>query len=214
MKKNNIVLAINTSTDCLGVALWNAETDEKHVFAEKVFRNQSSMLHPIMEDILSKNEVSMSDIGLAVCTKGPGSFTGVRIGLSAAQGFAFAANVPLVGISTLEAMAPQNEASTVWLGAIRGEVYVQEFDENSQALSQASVLPIEDAAKNLQHGHLLCTHGEISFPENMPEAIIRNISVDPVYLAKLGYADYKQNGETVINPIYLSQLKYRKKNAV
>jgi tRNA threonylcarbamoyladenosine biosynthesis protein TsaB len=214
VKKINTVLAIDTATDYLGVAIWNVKTDEKHVFSKNLTRKQSGMLHPVIQDILVQNRVNPSDIDLVVCTKGPGSFTGVRIGLAAAQGIASGVNASLVGVSTLEAMAKQGEPSTVWIGAIRGEVYTQQFDKNSKPVNDAEVLPVEKAAEQLKNGQLLCVHGDISLPDNMPDVVTHNAVIDPMLLAKIGLNDYEKNGETTFTPIYLSKLKYRKKNEV
>ncbi len=66
---------------------------------------QSELLLPMAEDILRSLKLTFSDIGLFACSEGPGSFTGVRIGVSLVKGLAFGKNIPCVGVSTLEALA-------------------------------------------------------------------------------------------------------------
>jgi tRNA threonylcarbamoyl adenosine modification protein YeaZ len=211
VKEINTVLAIDTSTDSLGVAIWCPETDKSFVVSKSVFRNQSSMLHTVLRDILDKNGIKRQDIGLIVCTKGPGSFTGVRIGLSAAQGLAYGLNVPLTAISTFEALSPPNKAASVWIEAARGEVYTQNLDENARSVTNADVLPLEEAVKQLKNSQKLCICGDIDLPEGMQR---QQVTVDPIILAQRGYKKYLEDGETDIAPLYLSKLKYRKKNDV
>ena len=65
----------------------------------------SRTLMPIVEGILKNTELTMADMDAVAVAAGPGSFTGIRIGVAAAKGLAFAADKPAVGVSTLEAMA-------------------------------------------------------------------------------------------------------------
>lgn len=62
---------------------------------------------PMVEDVLSQAGLAYADIGAVVCTTGPGAFTGLRIGLSAARGLALALDIPLFGITTTQALALQ-----------------------------------------------------------------------------------------------------------
>ena len=65
----------------------------------------SRTLLPMAEDMLKNSELSLADMDALAVAAGPGSFTGIRIGVSAAKGLAFAASIPAVGVSTLAAMA-------------------------------------------------------------------------------------------------------------
>ena len=65
----------------------------------------SRTLMPIVEHILKNTDLTMADIDVIAVSAGPGSFTGIRIGVSAAKGLAFAADKPAIGVSTLAAMA-------------------------------------------------------------------------------------------------------------
>ncbi len=204
------ILAIDTSTDNLGVAIWDKNSGISEVFSQKAFRKQSSMLHLTIADILAKYGITAQCIDLVVTTKGPGSFTGIRVSMSAAQGIAKGLNIPIVGVSTLHVMSAENEKSIVWMGAVRGEVYVQAFNEKSIPVTKPVILPIEEASKQLKNGDLLHINGEISLIDNMPKVTVKNISVCPLKLAKIGYDIYKKEGSKLIVPLYLSQLEYRK----
>jgi tRNA threonylcarbamoyladenosine biosynthesis protein TsaB len=99
-----LILAADTSTDWLSVALWR---DGKTLteFSEHMPRRHSEMLLEITREIMVRAGIALGDVDRFAVTHGPGSFTGVRIGVSTWKGLACAAQKPLVGVSTLEAMA-------------------------------------------------------------------------------------------------------------
>ncbi|WP_339060969.1 tRNA (adenosine(37)-N6)-threonylcarbamoyltransferase complex dimerization subunit type 1 TsaB [Tepidibacillus marianensis] len=120
------ILAIDTSTAVMGVALLN----EERVLAEittNVKRNHSIRLMPSIEILFQEVKGSPEDIDLIAVAKGPGSYTGVRIGVTTAKAFAYALNKPIIGISTLEAMAFQNKGFKGYISPLmdarRGQVY-------------------------------------------------------------------------------------------
>ncbi len=96
-----MLLAIDTSTDWTGIALF----DGTQVIAEQIWRGkhfQSVELVPTIQTLFNKSNVSIDQLsGVGVAT-GPGSFTGLRIGMSAAKGFALAKKLPIVGIPSLD----------------------------------------------------------------------------------------------------------------
>ena len=98
------ILAIDTSSKTCGVCLLE---DEKKVYEENLItdRSHSVKLMPIIENAFSKAGISLKDIDLIVCDKGPGSFTGIRIGVATAKAFADSLNKTLIGISSLETLA-------------------------------------------------------------------------------------------------------------
>ncbi|MFV9511852.1 tRNA (adenosine(37)-N6)-threonylcarbamoyltransferase complex dimerization subunit type 1 TsaB [Tepidibacillus sp. LV47] len=102
------ILALDTSTAVMGVAL----LDEKKVYAEittNVKRNHSIRFMPAIELLFQEVNWQPEEIDLIAVAKGPGSYTGVRIGVTTAKTLAWALNKPIIGISTLEAMAYENK---------------------------------------------------------------------------------------------------------
>lgn len=98
------ILGIDTSSKFLSIAL----SGDKGLIAEEshlLDRSHSSLLVPKIKEMLKKNKVSISDIDGFIIGLGPGSFTGLRIGVSTAKGFGIATKKPCVGISSLDAMA-------------------------------------------------------------------------------------------------------------
>ena len=98
------ILALETSAKAASVAL-----KEKGKLLGEAYQNtgltHSQTLMVMAEDLLKTCNLTPKDVEAVAVAAGPGSFTGVRIGLSAAKGFAWGREIPLVGVSTLEAMA-------------------------------------------------------------------------------------------------------------
>lgn len=98
------VLAIDTSTSVLGVAILK----EKQVIGEYVTnlkKNHSVRLMPAIVQIMDEVCMTPEELDKIVVAKGPGSYTGVRIGLTTAKSMAWALNIPIIGVSTLEMIA-------------------------------------------------------------------------------------------------------------
>ncbi|MGM0431945.1 MAG: tRNA (adenosine(37)-N6)-threonylcarbamoyltransferase complex dimerization subunit type 1 TsaB [Spirochaetota bacterium] len=112
------ILGIDTSTDYLCVALRSGE-QQFESFYHLGFKHSEHLL-PEIEHLLSKAGLTPSELDLIVCTRGPGSFTGLRIGMSTAKGLACGSNTPLVSVTSLLVFARygQAEASQVLLPVI------------------------------------------------------------------------------------------------
>jgi tRNA threonylcarbamoyladenosine biosynthesis protein TsaB len=121
-----ITLAIDTATKTAGVAL----LDDDRILAEYFYDlavNHSETVLTAVHRALERAGLGIADVGLIALTVGPGSFTGLRIGASTVKGLALAAKTPVVGVSTLEALA-YNAVGCPWaicplLDARKGEVY-------------------------------------------------------------------------------------------
>lgn len=148
-----IILSIETATTNCSVALSrNGET-----FALKEDYNNgyshAERLHVFIDQILSENNINKTDLNAIAVSKGPGSYTGLRIGVSAAKGLCYALQIPLISVSTLESLAhqvPKNNGYIVsMLDARRMEVYSEIFDGSHQAVRaiEAEVLN-EDSYKD------------------------------------------------------------------
>ncbi len=151
-------LAIDASTEACSVALM---VDEQ-VFQEFELcpQSHSLMLLPMVDRLLKKAACQLSELDGLVFGRGPGSFTGVRIGVGVAQGLAFAADLPVVGVSTLQAMAQtayekyqQTEVITA-IDARMSEVYCGLYRLDSDGIMSPvvdeAVLPPSDVASYLR----------------------------------------------------------------
>lgn len=135
-----LIVAADTSTDWLSVALWR-DGEVLAAFDERVPRRHSELLLTVTRDLLTEAGVALTEIDRFAITRGPGSFTGVRIGVSTWKGLACANEKPLVGVSTLEAMAvgapPGTTRLCPMLDAKMAEVYAAVFEKHGDALDVA-----------------------------------------------------------------------------
>ena len=118
---------------------------------------QSELLLPMAENLLASLKLSFSDIELLAAAVGPGSFTGVRIGVSLVKGIAFGRNIPCVAVSTLEELA--ENISTLegilvpTMDARRGQLYTAIFKsdgESAERISPDSAMSTEELAEKLK----------------------------------------------------------------
>lgn len=128
------MLAIDTTTEACSVALW---ADDALLLEQSIVepRGHTRRLLPMIDALLDQAGWGLEDLAGLVCTRGPGSFTGVRVGISAAQGLAFAANLPIFPVSTLAVLAwqghtrvPQCQRWQVAMDARMNEVYYAAFE--------------------------------------------------------------------------------------
>ena len=124
------LLAIETATPEGGAALWRDGSILAAVENDGA-ATHSERLMPAIEDILIQSRLELSDLDAIAVSIGPGSFTGLRIGLAVAKGLAAAADKPVIAVSTLEALAwrfaEPGELAAPMLDARRSEVYVAIF---------------------------------------------------------------------------------------
>ncbi len=97
------ILALDTSTDVCSVALnYDGEIEENFV---DIPRDHTRRVLPMVDEMLSQHQIGLRDLDAIAFGRGPGSFTGLRICLSMVQGLAFAADLPLIPVSTLKTTA-------------------------------------------------------------------------------------------------------------
>lgn len=153
------ILAIDTATEACSVALYNQ--GEQHGRFAVCPREHTQRVLPMVQQVLSDAGLSLNDMDAVAFGQGPGSFTGVRIAIGIAQGLALGAELPMVGISTLAAMAQgalRKVGATRVLAAIdarMGEVYWGEYQYHAKGewLGEQSerVLNPQQARERLRH---------------------------------------------------------------
>jgi len=130
------ILAIETSTEACSAAL--LRDDQIISRFELAPREHTKLILPMMEELLAEADCPLTDIDAIAFGRGPGAFTGLRIAAGVAQGVALSIDKPVIGISTLEALAwqVQHQAETgqkiiAALDARMGEVYWASFEKNA-----------------------------------------------------------------------------------
>lgn len=148
------LLAIDTSSDACSVALCSgADVIEQHVVKPRV---HAEILIPMIESLLLESGLALSDLDAVVLGNGPGSFIGMRIGASVAQGICFGSGLDIVPISSLAAIAAEvieehgGEKIVVAQDARMHEVYVGRYarasDDLPVAVAEDEICPIGELA--------------------------------------------------------------------
>ena len=165
--------------------------------------SHAEKLHPFIQDCLKDTSLSMKDINAVAVGKGPGSYTGLRIGVSAAKGLCFSNDIPMISINSLEILAKScdiNEGVIVpMIDARRMEVYSAVFDKSyswireteaeiideqsfSTLLNQSKVYFLGDGAEKCKE---IIQHSNATFIENeFPSAKNMATTAYQKYIAK------------------------------
>lgn len=144
------ILNIETATTNCSVSL--SKEGETFILKEDYGNGYShaERLHVYIEEVLEQVNLSLKDIDAIAISKGPGSYTGLRIGVSTAKGLCFAADKPLISISTLEALSHQVKATDgiiiPMLDARRMEVYSAVFDANHKQIRDVQAEVLDEAS--------------------------------------------------------------------
>jgi tRNA threonylcarbamoyladenosine biosynthesis protein TsaB len=155
---NPVTLAIDTAAPRLQLALLRADGGVDTEILD-IAKGHAEILFERLETLLSRNGLGYPDIARVAVTTGPGSFTGLRIGLSAARGLGVARNIPVLGIPSLLAIslaAPAGPVAIV-LDARRGEAYFEHFSAPGVSRGGPRLLPIEEAQQAVPSGAALIT---------------------------------------------------------
>jgi tRNA threonylcarbamoyladenosine biosynthesis protein TsaB len=153
-----ICLAIDTAGPVCAAALAESDAASPLLLAsesQRIGRGHAERLMPMIANVLERAGVGYSDLGLIAVTTGPGSFTGVRIGVSAARGLALALGIDARGLSVLDVLCEQarnGDGGTVaaLLDAGHGDVFIQAVSGAPvEAVLPAARMPLSEAAAAL-----------------------------------------------------------------
>ncbi len=213
-------LAIDTSTDTASLAL----TKNNEILAELTWRcgqNHTTTLLPNLTALLAQIGAGTRDIKAIIVARGPGSYNGLRVGISTAKGLALSLGVPLVGINTLEAAAYPHTTTGFPVCPIfnagRGEIATALYQLKDESLRQIlieQITTLEDLCQRLEAETVFC--GELTPPiiEQLRKRLEQKaIIASPAarlrragYLAELGLkqlAAGNLDDPATLHPIYL-----------
>ncbi|MBB6469636.1 tRNA threonylcarbamoyl adenosine modification protein YeaZ [Aminobacter lissarensis] len=148
-----ILLAIDCAASLCAASVYDvAAGRELGRCVRDLGKGHAEHLMAVIDEALTQAGKSYADLGRIAVSTGPGSFTGVRVAVSAARGFSLALKVPAVGVTTLEALAAETRdkfGTRVVLAALdagRAEIHAAVYDETGNALRKPAVLTLDEAA--------------------------------------------------------------------
>lgn len=209
------VLAFDTANEviALGLGVLDEATQTVHCLASKripAHRSSNTRLLPEIDALLTAEKMERADIATVCCGRGPGSFTGVRICIATAKGIAQALGVPLIGVSTLDAIAWQmHEAgirgqALVLADAMRKEVYPVRFtldDAGVHRLEPDTVVKAQEEARRLAEAAvLLADSTDLSAEAAASSVRSADLSSDSVEAATLSATVPDSSTEEVVSP--------------
>lgn len=222
------ILSIDTSSPICAVAILEDNKLIKEI-SQNSGLTHSEKLMPIINQILLDTNLKLKDIDLLVCDIGPGSFTGIRIGVATVKAFTDSLNIPCVGISSLEALS-YNVSNANYICSLidakNDNAYCGVFDNKHTKIFDFSANHIDvimDKLKSIPSPITFVGDGAVSYKEKISSILStadfasdNNLSAFNLGLAGLNY--YNTNGATNnILPLYLrapkaEQLLEAKKN--
>ncbi|MGV6852987.1 MAG: tRNA (adenosine(37)-N6)-threonylcarbamoyltransferase complex dimerization subunit type 1 TsaB [bacterium] len=208
------ILGIETCTEACSVALLSENgVQERYQLAP---RKHTELVLPMTRELLEEARLKLSDLDVIAVSIGPGAFTGVRVGISFAQGLALPHKLPLVGINSLEAMAwnvlrkqPEKTVACC-LDARMGEVYFASYARDgvqfcpliNPQLRAPEHIELPDQAIHTIVGHGIKTYPaiieQVNPEQSDAEALPR--ASDVVRLARMYHADWEDHP---VEPLYL-----------
>jgi tRNA threonylcarbamoyl adenosine modification protein YeaZ len=182
-----LVLAIDTALDACAAGV--LDTDAGRLIAQEtrpMRRGHAETLMPLIARVIESAGIAVAALDRIVATTGPGSFTGLRVGLSAARGIGLAADKPVVGVTTLAAFAApvigENRKPPVIsaIDARHDQVYFQAISGDGATLVHPRVAPIEEALSASRFGapHLVGNAAKL-LADRWPTHLAPPIAVDP-----------------------------------
>jgi tRNA threonylcarbamoyladenosine biosynthesis protein TsaB len=212
------ILNIETATKNCSVTLAkNGETIAIREIAEEGY-SHAEKLHVFIEDLISESDISFKELTAVAVSQGPGSYTGLRIGISSAKGLCYALNIPLIAVDTLQSLAAQikitNGIIIPMIDARRMEVFSATYDKTlnktkavaAEIITQESYSEREEVIHFLGDGAPKCKafisrdnfifHDEIIYPSAKEMSLLsyakykRSDTVDVAYFEPLYVKDF------------------------
>jgi len=214
-----LILNLETATETCSVAL--ARNGETFLLKESAAgRNHASDLTLFISQILDETDLGVSDLDAVAVSMGPGSYTGLRIGVSVAKGLCYGAGIPLLAVSTLQAMIyglPEAEKSGAdflvpMLDARRMEVYTALFDSTATEIEPVSARIItQDSFSEWLDKGVVCFFGDgsskcreyISHPNARFVDSFRNSARHMTILSEEAFSNSEYRDVAYFEPFYL-----------
>lgn len=193
----NIDTAVQTASVCLA--------NNKEILGLRLNPTQkdhAAWLHLAIKEILEENGIKPSGLNAVAVSAGPGSYTGLRVAMSAAKGLCYALKIPLITINTLTVMAASaprqgNFLLCPMIDARRQEVFTAVYDSELNLVNPATNLVLDaNSFSALLNTHTICFFGNGSLKfralTEHPHALFETIETHAGHMVLLSYAKYKK----------------------
>ncbi|MDR1829116.1 MAG: tRNA (adenosine(37)-N6)-threonylcarbamoyltransferase complex dimerization subunit type 1 TsaB [Methylobacteriaceae bacterium] len=209
------ILALDTALGACSVSVFDAATDTVTASESVVMeRGHAEVVMPMVSRVMEQSGLTFAELDRVAVTVGPGSYTGIRVGIAAARGIGLAAAKPVVGVSTLSALlAPVmgfagKGLSAAAIDARHGFVYFQAVAHGGKPLCPACYLEVPDARRIIGAGPvMLCgSGGALVAYDCLTHGIDAQLSDEPdipniLWVAKLGAIANPKHAPS--RPLYL-----------
>lgn len=210
------ILSIDTASDLCTVAVLEDEHCIKEIIVSDA-RNHSEKIMPVIEQALHETNLTLKNIDLIVCDKGPGSFTGIRIGVGTVLAFQDSLNIPCIGVSSLEALAynvKEDGLICSLIDAKNNNVYLGLFNLENNVYTQLGNLEFRtiDEAISILKGHashITFVGDGATFHKDLLKSNFENCffadknELSSYSLGISGFNTYKKGIQTSLMPLYL-----------
>jgi tRNA threonylcarbamoyl adenosine modification protein YeaZ len=209
------VLAIDTALEACSAAV--LDTDRQAIVATETLvmtRGHAEAVMPLIARVMDRAKIEFRQIDRIAVTTGPGSFTGLRVGISAARGIALAAGKPAIGLTTLAGFAAPHIAESdvrpvvAAIDARHGHVYLQAFGTGGRTLVQPKIAPLRDAVRSALVGQARIVGSAADMiaaawpkTEPPPALVEQRGAPDIAWIARLGAA--ATDAHAPPKPLYL-----------
>ena len=218
MENNHIVLAIDTAMNGCSVCVYDAKSNKALAKNSEIMnRGQAERLMPMIEDTLQQAQTTYSDIDLIAVTKGPGAFTGMRIGIATAKALSLSLNIPAIGVSTFDAVfrtfrnqVPQSPENMICilLETKRKDFYCRFYKPDGSAKDEGESLQAQQIIKTTDDLDIIFVGDAVNrIKEETGLAYLSQFEIelsDPEVVAVSGLADFRLNEENGrLKPFYI-----------
>ena len=221
----SVILNIDTSTENATVCISKNEKVIQFVTNNKQ-KDHASFLQPAIKELLKQNHISIHELNAVAVTEGPGSYTGLRVGMASAKGLCYALQVPLITLGTLEVMAlsimeetnePESYLYCPMIDARRMEVFTALFDHLLNEILPPHALVLEPTSFNniIQEKPIIFSgSGSKKFVNLLAirhNLLVNNATISASALTKISLQKFYQKGFADLSnaePAYIKQNLY------
>jgi tRNA threonylcarbamoyladenosine biosynthesis protein TsaB len=216
----SLILNIDTALDTASVCL-SKDNELLHMAVNENQKDHATWLHTAIAEVLQKTGHTINELRAVAVSIGPGSYTGLRVGLASAKGFCYALNIPLIAISTLKMIALATKNDRVihenmicpMIDARRMEVFTAMYDINLIEVRTATAMIIDEnsfSAMLESNRILFCGNGckKLQKIITSPNALFSNTAANAWHLAQLAFNCFRNKefaSLAYIEPLYIKE---------